>query len=336
MKNLARVGICITLCIVLSFFAIGLQVWMDLSSREDDVLTFTRLSMKDALVNIQTTEQEGYDYLKGTSSTGYSNVNSGKYLFGFAPYNYTSHGSDRYRAYLSNLFTKAKASGVNDANMQVITSFLQSNRESTSKDALFRPIQYGMTFVDPQLFVNSFAESMEQLVAANYTKATQYSVGGVSFTTKAPCALEITNISYKINGTPFKPGTSSGAIQPALGTLKLNNKGGNADAIYRSIYGIDKIVDSEIGADLGFGSSSVNFFVYYDIEVTVEWKSASTNQLLTRNFFTNLADKSLNAFADNNKVSGGLSYTPQVDGSQEYVYIPGKPVTYSYRYVLIN
>lgn len=333
MKGLARVGIYMTLCIVLSFFAIGLQVWMDLSSREDDVLTFTRLAMKDALVNIQTTEQEGYDYLKGISSSGYTNVNSGKYLFGFTPYNYTGHGADKYTAYLTSLKAQAK-----DDNMKVISTFLAENQSQATSDgnALFRPIQYGMTFVDPNLFVNSFAESMEQLVAANYTKATSYSVGGVSFTTKAPYAVEITNISYKINGTPFTPGTVASAVKPKLGTLALDNKDGAADEIYRSIYGIDKIVDSEISGDLGFGSSSINFYVYYDIEVTVEWASASANQLMTKNFFTNLADMTMNSFANNNRVASGLQYTPQVNGSQQYVYIPGKPITYNYRYVLLN
>lgn len=329
MKSLARVGICMTLCIVLSFFAIGLQVWLDLSSREDDVLTFTRLAMKDALVNIQTTEQEGFDYLKSKSMTA---LTTGKYEFGLGSSSYNATGKDRYTTYLQALKDQAGS----DENMKTIQAFLAANVSDTEGEALFRPIQYGMTFVDPDLFVESFASAMEQLVAANYTKATTYNVGGISFTTKAPNALEITGISYTINGTPITSRASFAGVKPKLGTLKLKNKGVNADAIYQSIYGIDKIVDSELGNDLGFGSSSVNFYVYYDISVTVSWASASTNQLMTRNFFTNLADKNLNAFADNNRVSTAVRYTPSVNGSQQYVYVPGKPVTYTYRYVLLN
>lgn len=330
MKNLARVGICITLCIVLSFFAIGLQVWMDLSTREDDVLTFTRLAMKDALVNIQTTEQEGYDYLAAVNSTGYDS-STDNYLFGFPKYNSYTHVDNGYTPYLTSLMSQSK-----DENMRVIAGFLNLNKDTSGGDALFRPIQYGMTYVDPLLFVNSFAESLKQQVDANYTKATYYDLNGIQFTTKAPSALKITGISYKINGQEYTPDMSSGAIKPKLGILDLSKAGGNADHTYQSIYGIDKIINSEVEGNLGFGSSSINFYVYYDIEVTVSWASASANQLLTRNFFTNLADQTLNAFANNNKVSAHLEYTPAINGSQEYVYIPGKPVTYKYRYVLLN
>lgn len=300
MTALRRVGVCIVVCMIASFFAIGFQVWYDLSTREDEVLTYTRLAMKDALVNIQTTEQEGFNYTNTKAA----------------------YSRELYKTYLTDIKSQIK----DDKNMELISSFLNLNADNNSGDNLFRPIQYGMTYVDKELFMESFKKSLDTLVETNYPKTIESSDGLISFTTRAPSAITITDVEFKIDG-------------PKIGELNLST-GTSADAkkdsIYRSIYGIDTMADMELVKNLGFGSSAINFYVYYDITVTVQWASASTNQLLTRNFFTNLADASLNALSSSNKVSSSLKYTPIVNDSQEYVYIPGDPIVYSYRYVLLN
>lgn len=298
MNAFKRIGICLVVCLLVSFLAIGFQVWSDLSTREDDVLTFTRLAMKDALVNIQTTEASSYNYNNRALTTSE-----------FAAL------KNNYQAYLTKL--QAAASGKGDSNLDVITAFLQSNKNAATPDGLFRPIQFGMTYVDEPLFKESFEKSINDLVAANYTNASKYNTGGISFTTKAPNALKIDSYTYVIDG-------------PKLGNIPLND--GQIDTLYKSIYGIDNILNSSLKEELGFEDNAINFFVYYDITVTVNWSSASTNLLMTRNALFTLVD----TFGGANKVNTGIEYTPSVNGSPEYVYIPGKPVTYNYRYVLTN
>lgn len=291
MRALKRIGIAIAVCMFACFLAIGFQVWFDLSTREDDVLTFTRLAMKNALVNIQTTEQEGYNFASsGRATTGYD--------------------SGAYRGYLTALLSALNTES--DENMEAIKKFLEDNLNATDGDALFRPIQFGMTYVDKELFQESFETAVNDLVAANYDNANKYDAGGVSFTTKAPCALKINNCDFEIDG-------------PNLGNIPTDH--GAVDEIYKSIYGINTFEDTSSHLNLGFTSSAIKFYVYYDITVTVDWSSASANQLMTKNFFTN------NLLG---QVRTDLDFTPLENGSQSYLYIPGKPVTYSYRYVLTN
>ncbi len=301
MRALKHIGIAIVICMAVCFLAIGFQVWFDLSTREDDVLTYTRLAMKNALVNIQTTEQEGYNFVSSGKSSSYT------------------YNSANYNKYLIDLLNQTNASG--DENMKAVKQFLEVNIQDKTDDALFRPIQFGMTYVDKELFEESFNSSIQDLVDANYNKANNYETAGVSFTTKAPNALKINNCNINIDG-------------PKLGAIPTRDD--EVDPIYKSIYGIDRLEQEALKQDLGFVSSAINFYVYYDIDVTVDWSSASANQLMTRNFFTALADKALNAFANHNRVRSDLEYTPAENGAQEYLYIPGKPVTYSYRYVLTN
>lgn len=291
MRALKRIGIAIAVCMFVCFLAIGFQVWFDLSTREDDVLTFTRLAMKNALVNIQTTEQEGYNFASSGRAT-------------------TKYDSGAYNEYLKALLSALNTES--DENMEAIKKFLEDNLNATDGDALFRPIQFGMTYVDKELFQESFETAVNDLVAANYDNANKYDAGGVSFTTKAPYALKINNCDFEIDG-------------PKLGNIPTDQ--GAIDEIYKSIYGIDTFEDTSSKLNLGFTSSAINFYVYYDITVTVDWSSASANQLMTKNFFTN------NLLG---QVRTDLVFTPSENESQSYLYIPGKPVTYSYRYVLTN
>lgn len=292
MRALKRIGITLVICIVVCFIAIGFQVWLDLSTREDDVLTYTRLAMKNALVNIQTTEQEGYNYLSSGKSKTYQ------------------YDSKKYQEYLADLLAQTGASS--DTNMKTIREFLKANIDNASGDALFRPIQFGMTYVDKELFEESFETAIQDLVEANYNMANKYEVGGVSFTTKAPSALKIDSCDFKIS-------------DPQLGEIPTS--GGAVTDIYKSIYGIDTF-EQAAATNLGFTSSAINFYIYYDIEVTVNWSSASTNLLMTKSFLSSLTGR--------NKVRSNLEYTPSENGSPEYLYIPGKSITYTYRYVLTN
>lgn len=299
-----RFGLAIMLSLVVGFFALGFETYSNLSKREEEMRTFVRLSVQDALVNIQTTEEYGLDSTKYLNNTyGRENFTSG--------YSRSDEQAD-YRNYLVAINSQLADEGKGNAdNLEIIQAFLDLNQASGGEDAMFRPVEFGMTYVSESLFKASFKQSLYNLVKANYDSVDD---GEAGFEQVDALYLNwdknhIDNyIKIEIDGPK--------AEQLPKGT-------GTANAIYKSVYGVDKALEAFASKpNLGFESASIDFFIYYDIRVTVDWKSTSRSQ------FMNLGWLEKYGFIDDP--------TGEIFDPQGFMRISGKPIEYSYRYVLTN
>ena len=270
--------------LLLSIVMVGFLVYTDLTKREDDMVTFTRLAVKDAIVNIQTTEQYGYDY---TSAMGIETASSS------------------YEEYLNELLDQAAT--LDDSSiLTLLQGFLSDNQQNTEGDALFRPIQFGMTFVDKEIFLDSLSHSLNSLVDANYS----YENLEGNFVTSGDSALQLPDdIADYV--------TVEGPYLLVLDDTVADN------IIYRQLYGIDTF-ESAINdsySSLGISTQTMpNFIVYYDITIeNLPWYSATTTQLLHESFLSRFNIDPSDGYTD-----------------AGYAKIPGKPINYTYRYVLLN
>lgn len=310
MRVFKRVGIILALVLFLSIALTGFQVYLDLVKREEDMNSFVRLSVKDAIVNIQTTEESGLN-VQNTYTRKKKEVS--------------------YQAYLNALAGQAS----DPDTLELIREFLVDN-SSEKGDAMFRPIQFGMTYIDTELFKESFIKSLQQLIDMNYShdsRAAAASQGDALFDTKVDNTLII-----KSEGT-FTGHNPLGSITIGSETYETHiqiegpylieideSTDVTQEEIFNSLYGGDlrkEYIDlkDSAGANLGISSQSMpNFFIYYDITVSVDWASVSTNPLLGEGFL------------------GSVWGVPDQYFSQDngYLMIPGKQIEYEYRYVLLN
>lgn len=317
MRVFKRVGITLVLVLFLSIILTGLQIYFDMIKREEDLNSFIRLSVKDAIVNIQTTEESGLNF--ATSQDG-------------------RQTTEKYAEYLNALAGQTD----NSSELKLIYHFLEEN-SSTSGDSRFRPIQFGMTYVDKSLFVESFISSLQKLVDSNYNRTASKDIAGnsVTFGTKADGTLVIRNDEsithgFVPNGKLSDRTTFSSNVDdygydmniqidgPKLVELDKNLSPEDKE-IYGSLYGND-MIDEYISlktqdSNLGISSESMpNFFIYYDIHIVVGWASISTNPLLKQSFLGRVWGVDDSYFSRNNG----------------YLMIPGRPIEYTYRYILLN
>lgn len=307
-----RVGITLAVVLFLSIILSGLQIYFDMTKREEDMSAFVRLAVKDAIVNIQTTEEQSLNVVSSWARR---------------------RSTERYGEYLEALANQTSNSEV----LSLLHSFLKNNADSKG-DARFRPIQFGMTYVDTELFKESFTSSLQKLIDSNYSmdSAVKAANGNKVFDLKATDTLAIkTDICYGEQYTP-----NGGLADRTSNTYKanvdgydiyLNIKGPNlvtfstndpeSAAIYKSLYGADKRNDYVVEENLGFTIDTMpDFYVYYDINIVVGWSFMSTNPLLRKSFLGDTWQVPNNYFSRAN----------------DYLAIPGRPIEYTYRYVLLN
>lgn len=297
-KFVLRIGLAICLSLVVGLIFIGFEVYLELTTRYEAMSAFTRLAVKNAIVNIQTTEESGNDavayLLKPDSISGYRQRNEQK---DYEDYLNTLAGSLAARAeYLE---------GEEDPNLELIQAFLASN-ESESGNDRFRPIQFGMTYVSPELFKASLKQSLYDLIQANYAANGE---GNLALTQDDAVYIGKTAADIDKYVTINIDGPKAALIP----------EDGHGSVLYSSIYGTDK-AESSLSA-LGFEDLSIGFYVYYDITVEVNWKSTTLSPLLKLEW---LGELGMVGVGEDNFDSNG------------FLRIPGKPVTYSYRYVLTN
>lgn len=277
------------LILVLACFAgTGVEYASTTVLRKNAMTSFVRLATKNALVSIQTTEQYGNDYASGINKANDSDQIKKEKV--------------DYEAYLDTLFgqmkkiqgsTKTGSLTRTQAgkNLGTIQAFLKANRTSTGDD-MFRPIQFGMTYVSETRFKEAFEEYLSRLVESNYG---QY---------ENNCSdIVIDSCEYRING-PY---------------VQMISTDAESKAMYEYLYGIDKAsAVFKKWSELGIGDYSLNFFVYYDISVTVHWSSALKG-FATREGFLSKFGVPSSSFDSNGAL---LATAPDI--------------TYEYRYVLTN
>lgn len=310
MRVFKRVGITLVLVLFLSIILTGLQIYFDMIKREEDLNSFIRLSVKDAIVNIQTTEESGLNF--ATSRGG-------------------RQTAEAYAEYLNILAGQTD----NSSELKLIHHFLEEN-SSTSGDSRFRPIQFGMTYVDKYLFVESFISSLQKLVDSNYgplqTNHQQYRTSAIDtlvikddesitngFVPKAELK-ERSAYTSNVDGYEICIDIDGPNLVELDEDLSQEDK-----EIYGSLYGNDMIDEyislKDQDSSLGISSESMpNFFIYYDIKVVVGWASISTNPLLKQSFLGRIWGVDDSYFSRNNG----------------YLMIPGRPIEYTYRYILLN
>lgn len=326
MRVFKRLGIFLALILFLSIVLTGFQIYLDVTKREEDMHSFVRLAVKDAIVNIQTTEEQGLNFLDSVTER---------------------KTTEKYKEYLNAL-----ASSTNNAEiLSMLQNFLQENSGAKGNDR-FQPIQFGMTYIDTELFKESFIASLQKLIDSNYSldsaeraaAAAQGKTNAKLFGTQASNTLAFKSDISQTGS--FVPDAS--LADRYTGKQAISFRGENyevcieikkpevvelrqySNAEYqqfiRSLYGNDNIDDyinaySNSGQDLGISVESMpNFFIYYDINVTVCWASMTTNPLLRKGFLGDIWRVPNSYFSRDNG----------------YLMIPGRPIEYNYRYVLLN
>lgn len=292
MRMFKRISIGFVICFLLCFLVTGFQVWNDLSTREDEMLSYVRLAVKNAAVNTQSTEvaqdRLTHNYIHSSYIT---------------PHEFLTE-KNKIGDYLDRInYLIFSTGGFSSASRSAIQFFCEYNEDAiynttTGASTLFNPIQYGMTYIDKDAFTQSLTEYISSMIEANYGETNQAY-------TRVTDALHLDNVQIDIDG-------------PKVCKFDSSNE------IYRELYGItDEINDLAPDEDLGFAQSAIDFFVYYDIEVTVDWSSATANQMFTKQYLEGIE----------NITNAALKYTP---GERNYVYIPGKTITYNYRYAVMH
>lgn len=285
MRMFKRISIGFVICFLLCFLVTGFQVWNDLSTREDEMLAYVRLAVKNAAVNTQSTEavEDNLSHLKD------------KYAF--------YDRQDAIDKYLTAVKAALGTASFSQDSRDAVQFFIECNSNAfysyyTGVSTLFNPIQYGMTYIDEDEFKNSLTEYINSMIEANYGTTNQAY-------TRVSDALHLDNVQIDIDG-------------PKVCEFDPNSE------IYRELYGMTKeISDLAPDEDLGFAQSAIDFFVYYDIKVTVDWSSATANQMLSKQYLEGIE----------HVANSALRYT---QGDRNYVYIPGKTITYSYRYAVMH
>lgn len=326
-KWLIRFAWSVLAVFVLGLIALGIEARYTLSTREETMHSFVRMACRNAIVGIQTTEQTGLDNFSAQDLRSDIGLFTGK--FDGHPHPLTKYKTDEqqeYTAYLTTLYTKfvddmTVASDTEDKDaakrLKLIQTFLNANRgdvgDSTNDDKgneMFRPIQFGMTYVSPTMFKGAFIQALKELLEAN---------GGR--TEGTPLAGEPADSIY-INWNDVDSYITVTVSEPKTVNLPKDANGEITDPTLISLYGIDKAQDliGKLDSSLGFGDASVDFYVYYDISISVDWKSTLNSQVTNYEFLQKFGVQNS---GDNFDANG-------------FARISGKTITYNYRYVLTN
>lgn len=286
-------------------FASGFIIWCnDLTKHESELQTYIRLAVKDAIINVQTTEQEGLNFTVANARVS----------------------QEKYEAYLADLKSSAGKNPAVDETLKTIRTFLNNNNEalrSTKIDGegLFRPIQFGMTYLDKELFEESFKKSLSNLIEVNYNSDHNISK---SFTCYDALHVYTETINFNIDGPYVVP---------------LTDTDDKTKQFLRQLYGIDKASEyiagynDALGADsasLGISTNTVpDFYVYYDITVDVPWGSSTAFPFLSKSVWENRGFKNIEYSDPANQ---------DVTDAQRFIrwHSDSTVETYKYRYVLLN
>lgn len=300
---------------VVGLIALNIEVQYDLSTRERTMQSFVRLACRNAIVGIQTTEQTGLDNFSAHELNTDIGLFTGSFDNRSHPIGeYTTIEKQEYLHYLQvleNHFTNGDFTDENaKSRLNFIHTFLYKNKQDSDGDKMFRPIQFGMTYVSPTVFKGAFIQALKELLEAN---------GGRNGGT--PLAGEPEDSIY-INWNNIEDYITINVSEPQIVSLPRDDSG-TIDPTLISLYGIDKAEDlmGKLEPSLGFGSASVDFYVYYDISISVDWKSTLNSQVTNRNFL---------------KQFGALSSNADDFDSNGFARINGKTIEYNYRYVLTN
>lgn len=327
MRRLKMVGIALVASMFLSIFYVVFRIYMDISDRQQDVQTFLRLAVKDSIVNIQTTEEYGLSFMDSS----------------------LQDSKDKYEEYL-NCLTNSDIAQNDEGVLALLQEFLKDN-SSSEGDALFRPMQFGVTYIDKAVFKASLAESMQALIDANFNAERIYDADVANYKNQSNNALRIKTVEGHANGEPSDYGSTDTLANveweqcystegvPYNIFVKISDPQivafdsslADEDAhLYQSLYGSNNLeqyisLKEKAGnADLGISTRQMaDFFIYYDIAVEVHWTSTTATPLLNKNFLGKYG------------VPDYYFYSEDPD-TPSYAELPGPVVQYSYRYVLLN
>lgn len=282
-------------------FASGFIIWYnDLTKHESDLQTYIRLAVKDAIINVQTTEQEGLNFIVA---------------------NKRRESTEKYEEYLKALEPSAENNPAIDETLKTIRTFLNNNKDLQDGEGLFRPIQFGMTYLDKELFEESFKKSLSNLIAVNYNSDHNTSK---SFTCYDALHVYTDDIKFKIAGP---------------NVVSLADTDDDTKQFLRQLYGIDKASEyisdynNKLGdnsASLGISTNTVpDFYVYYDITVDVPWGSSTAFPFLSKYVWDNRGFTNIE-YSD--------PANPDVTDGQRFIrwHSDSTVETYKYRYVLLN
>lgn len=299
MSYLQKIALSVLAFFVLSFVT-GYVLWFgDITKHRSDLQTFIRLAVHDALINIQTTEEQGLNFTSTLS---------------------VDKETEKYRKYIKAISEESSLSDDEEKTLEMIQKFLDTNvglyEQTGTGDALFRPIQFGMTYIDKELFVDSFKKSLSNLIEVNYNSNHAEST---AFTCYDALHAYMGDIEITIDGPHV---------------VSLRDSSGNTNDFLLKLYGIDKARDylekynkSLAGSSqLGVSVDAVpTFYVYYDITVDVPWGSSTAFPFFGKELWEGMGFTS-------------IQYSEQKDGQKQFIrwHSDDMRETYSYRYVLLN
>lgn len=322
MRFLKKVFIAIPVTLFLVLACTGLMIYNDLATRRSTLQSYIHLAVRDAVINVQTTEEEGLNFKNGMD---YANSMA----------NYS-----RYIDTIENELVGTHTS-TTEEHMKVIAvirRFLDDNQRkvlmSDNGDELFRPIQFGMTYMDEDLFEKSFIHSLKQLIDSNFKQ-------GAESNGKSNCndALHV----YFPGDPDYDPVTTGYWRVNVDGphVVDLSDSLADNSGVLAQLYGMnnakdylaehfDLFTDSE---KLGISTDTTpQFFVYYDITVDVPWGSSTAAPTLNKNFFAMRWADATSDMQFSNKAD------PDDEQELSYLRIHNSDMveTYHYRYVLLN
>ena len=298
MSYLQKIALSVLAFFVLSFVT-GYVIWFgDITKHRSDLQTFIRLAVHDALINIQTTEEQGLNFTSTTS---------------------VKEQTENYKNYLDAISKDLKDDNEKKA-LNTIHKFLDNNvelyKQTGTGEALFRPIQFGMTYIDQVLFEASFKESLSNLIEVNYNSDHSEST---AFSCYDALHAYMDDITIKIDGPHV---------------VSLKDKSGTTNEFLLELYGINNARDyleeynnSLAGSsELGVSVDAVpTFYVYYDITVDVPWGSSTAFPFFGKELWEGMGFTS-------------IQYSEQKDGQKQFIrwHSDDMRENYSYRYVLLN
>lgn len=299
MSYLQKIALAVLAFFVLSFVS-GYIIWFnDLTKHRADLMSFIKLATHDALINIQTTEEQGMNF---TSAYAVAVMN------------------EKYEDYVKKLLAVSTLAESEKETLETIQKFLDKNldvyKTTNSGDALFRPIQFGMTFLDSDLFEESFKESLQNLIEINYNSN---HTDATAFTCYDALHAYIDDIEITIS-------------DPQVVSLSATDN--DTERFLLQLYGIDKAQEyieqynSSLAdaSNLGISVDVVpSFYVYYDISISVPWGSSTAFPFLGKELWESMG------FTD-------IEYSDAMDGQKQFIrwHSDSTVESYSYRYVLLN
>ena len=214
-----KLAVGVVLAVILNFAATCFIEFQRYSEKRDFVSMAVRQAADYTRVNLQSISGARY-----TGATGYSR--------------------DKMIAYCNDVLAQATSKGVS-------TTWLEQSLEKIKKSAgtvtAFTPLNFGLTYLDPEDFETVFSEAFQDTVDYNFGTDTEAPVGegGYEWDT-----LQVDDIRVTVSG-------------PNVVALSSDN------TVAASLFG---------NYNEDFSSSGINFnyVVSYDIRIEVDWGSVTT------------------------------------------------------------